>query len=82
MHSSKAGIVDKADTPGDIAGSASYGAQSMDRFVANNANTLDAVNIADTADAESHPNMDHNSRGHMPEPERCGWLRRAKLAAL
>ena len=67
---------------GDIAGSASCGAHSTDRFAADTANTLDAVNIADTVDAESHPNMDHSNRGRMPEPERRGWLRRAKLVAL
>ena len=49
---------------GNIAGSASRGARSMDRIVADTAST---VAIASNADTE-HPNRGH-SRDHMPVPE-------------
>lgn len=82
MHSSKVGTVDKAGRAADITGSASDGARSTDHIVADTADSVGAVNIADTVGAESHPRMDHSSRGHMPEPEGCGRLRRARVAAL
>jgi hypothetical protein len=66
---------------GDIAGSASRGARSMDRIVANTASTVataSSADIANTVDTE-HPNTDR-SMGYMPAPEGRGHLRQAKRA--
>jgi hypothetical protein len=79
MHSSRVGTVDTAGMAGDIAGSASHGARSMDHIVANRPNTAATANNADTANTVDieDPNMDR-SRGHMPAPEDRGHSKQAK----
>jgi len=75
------GIFDTAGMAGDIAGSASHGARSTDRIVANTASTVATANsadIANTVDTE-RPNMDR-SKGRMAAPEGRGRLRQAKRA--
>jgi hypothetical protein len=67
MNNSTVGIFDTAGMAADIAGSASHGARSTDRIVANTVNTAATANIVDT----EHPNTDH-SRGHMTAPEDGG----------
>jgi hypothetical protein len=60
---------------GDIAGSASRGARSTDRFAANTASTVATANNVDT----EHPNGGR-SRGHRPVPEGREHLSQAKRA--
>ena len=69
-RSSRVGVVDTSRIAVDIAGSASHGARSTDHRVAK---TPDIAGIANTADTESHPNMDRK-----PVPVRCGRPRQTK----
>jgi hypothetical protein len=67
MNSSRVGIFDTAGMAADIAGSASHGARSTDRIVANTVNTAATANIADT----EHPHTDR-SKGHRTAREDSG----------